>query len=249
MSSAGATMRASERWQAYWNVQDAVDDAYWERHIRHFLRQSGEVFPCLPEDVVLDIGAGTGHFARALAPVVSEVHCLESSQRYVEACRERLAGMENAFVHEVPPGRPETYEHLGKRFTRINCLSVIQYFDATDDFEAMLRALKPVAAPGALLLVGDIRVRGSMLSDLAGSIAGGLAHGLFAQKLRLLWRMMRSGYGGARAARLLDYREDELLEAVRAQGLSAEFIRHPLTMNTTRRHLLVRFPGTTDAIS
>jgi len=234
-------MRASEHWREFWDNQEAIDDAYWEQHIRHFLACAADVLPFGPDDVVLDIGAGTGHFARAVAPLVREVHCLEASPRYARECERRLANLPNAFVHQVPPGRPGSFKALGRSFTRINCLSVIQYFDEPGDFEAMLAALKPAAAPDALLLVGDIRIRGSLLADLAGSIAGGLRAGLLGAKLRLLWRMFRSQYRTARKAKLLDFSQRELLQAAENQGLDASFVKRRLTMNATRRHMLIRF--------
>lgn len=234
-------MKASEQWMGFWNSQDAIDDAYWERHIRHFLDQARDALDLGPDDVVLDIGAGTGHFAQAIAAQVAEVHCLESSARYAQECRRRLEGTPNAFVHQAPPGRPGGFPRASRPYSVVNCLSVIQYFDSPDDFEAMLAGLREVAAPGARLLVGDIRIRGSLLSDFAGSIAGGLRSGLLQEKLRLMWRLFRSDYRSARKAQLLDYSEDELLRAARRQGLDACFVDRPLTMNATRRHLLVRF--------
>lgn len=238
-------MRASSAWREFWDHQDAIDDAFWERHISHFLRRAGDMLDLGPEDTVLDIGSGSGHFALAVASGVREVHCVETSPRYAAECRARLADVPNAHVHLISPGTPGPYDGLGRTFTRINCLSVIQYFDRREDFEAMLVALKPVAAPGARLLVGDIRVKGSLAADVCGSLAGGVRSGMLREKLRLLWRMFRRGYRGARKARLMDYTEQGLLAAAARQGVAASFVDQPLTLNATRRHLLVRFcpPG------
>lgn len=234
-------MTASKDWKAFWDTQDAIDDAYWERHIAHYLEAAESVLPLGPDDVVLDIGAGSGHFALAVAPRVREIHCVETSTRYAEECAARLAGRPNAHVHLVAPGQPGGYEEFAPRFTRINCLSVIQYFDTREDFAAMLAALKRCTAPGARLLVADIRIKGTLASDLLGSLAGGLRAGIFKEKLKLLWRMLRTGYQGTRKAGLMDYPEEWLLETVRRLGLEAQFLDAPLTMNATRRHLLVHF--------
>lgn len=234
-------MTASSGWRDFWDNQDAIDDAYWERHIDNFLVHAKDVLNLGSDDVVLDIGSGTGHFALAVAPLVREVHCVETSRRYAKECAQRLKGQANAHTHLASTGPPGPYDGYGRKFTRVNCLSVIQYFDSPDDVEAMLHALKKAAAPGALLLIGDIRTKGSLAADLMGSLRGGMLAGMLYEKLRLMWRMLKTDYRSARKANLMSYTPEDLLAVVERQGLSATFVDRQLTMNANRMHLLVRF--------
>lgn len=232
---------ANKQWMRFWDSQQVIDDAYLEQHIRHFLGKADDLLDLQPTDIVVDIGSGPGHFAQAVASTVKQVHCVETSTRYVEESRKRLADLDNVHVHQDTPGAPGPYTDFVTGATKIVCNSVIQYFDSSEDFETLLAAVKRVAAPGAVLLVADIRVDNSLLGDIAGSLKGGLHSGLFMQKIRLLLRMCLGKYRTARKSKLQHYSEQFLLDAAARTGGKAQFIDRALTMNAARKHLLVQF--------
>jgi ubiquinone/menaquinone biosynthesis C-methylase UbiE len=53
------------------------------------------------QDIILDIGSGPGYLAAFLKDRVKEIHCLDTSQRYLEMCKDKLVGHNNVFVYKL----------------------------------------------------------------------------------------------------------------------------------------------------
>jgi len=228
-------------WVRYWNDQTFIDDAMLARSSRVFLEASEGVMAFSDQDRVLDIGCGSGALVWALAPRVREICGLDTSQRRVEACRDRFPACGNVTIEQLVE-RYTDFSVVGERkFDKIVCLSVIQYYGRKDDVRALIREVKRVAAPGARFLIGDILIEASLAQDVLSLLWSAIQDGEPVKVLKFLWRARCSEYGRLRRdIGLLTFRKNELLTMAKGERVKAEVIDR-LTVNRNRSNLLISF--------
>jgi len=121
-----------------------------------------------PPGNVLDVGGGTGVVAVPLAERGYHVTMLEPSDGMLDVTRRRIASL-GAEVEVVQGGVEDVAELVRGPFEAICCHAVLLYLD---DPAAHLRALRAVAAPGAVLsLLEKNRLALSMRPGLRGEYA------------------------------------------------------------------------------
>ncbi len=228
-------------WVHYWNHQTFIDDAMLARSSRVFLKASEDVMAFSDQDRVLDIGCGPGTLIAAMAPRVREICGLDTSERRVEACRDRFTACENVTIEQLVE-RYTDFSVVGERkFDKIVCLSVIQYYREKNDVRALIREVKRVAAPGARFLIGDILIEASLAQDVLSLLWSAVQDGQPLKVFKFLWQARFSEYGKLRRdIGLLSFRKNELLGMSNDEGLKAEVI-DGLTVNRNRSNLLIRF--------
>jgi SAM-dependent methyltransferase len=232
----------ADSWLQYWDVQTDLDDEGWRKNIALFLDGSREFLPFGAEDRVLDIGSGPGFLADALKDRVRAIHCVDTSARYVEQGRARLAKAKNVKFTQLGADYLD-YGFLGnERFTRIVCASVIQYFKSLAEVERLLVTVRDHAEPGARLLIADIPEPRPLLHDLAGLMRTAWRQDYLWKVLRFTVRSLRGDYSRLRKqVGLLTVRREEMQGLLDRLGLRGEWLDTPLTLNDTRRHLLIHF--------
>jgi SAM-dependent methyltransferase len=232
----------AHNWSQYWDTQSDMGDDAWRKNCALFLSGSRGFFPFSAQDRVLDIGSGPGFLADALQGRVRAIHCVDTSRRYVEAGRKRLAGAANVSFTLLGEDTLD-FSFLGQeRFSRIVCASVIQYFKHTGEVERLIAAAQAHALPGALMLIADIPEPHPFLKDLAGLVRTAWRQRYLLQVLRFTLRSLRSDYSRLRkTVGLLTVRREDLEAIVARLGVRGEWIDAPLTLNDSRRHYLIRF--------
>ncbi len=228
-------------WARYWNHQTLFDDAMLERSTRVFLQASEEIMAYSGHDRVMDVGCGPGTLIAAMAPRVREICGLDTSPRYVESSRNRFTACANVTIEQLG-ARYTDFSILGERkFDKIVCLSVIQYYREKNDVRALFREVKRIAAPGARFLIGDILIETSLAQDILGLLRSAIQDGEPVKVLKFLWRARCSEYGKLRRdIGLLTFRKNELLTIAKGERVKAEVIDH-LTVNRNRSNLLISF--------
>jgi ubiquinone/menaquinone biosynthesis C-methylase UbiE len=233
----------SGSWIDYWKSETLFGEFQWQENMDIFVRTSRPIMDYGPADVVLDVGCGPGYLEAALKDSVRELHGVDVSERYLQRCRERFSGQPNVFFYKLDE---TNYTDLtpvaGKRFSKIVCLSVVQYYKSIDEVETLIRNVREVALPGARFLIADITIHGGWLKDTWGVLKTAYEERCFWKTLFFLVRARTSDYYRVRATQgLLSFTMPQLSDMISRLGLNAEILSTRLTTNSNRKHLLVRF--------
>lgn len=252
MSAAAASSLAGtgphpENWRDYWS-RDTLwrESALGEISAGILLRRAGEILPFGRADSVLEIGCGPGHLAKLLAPRVEGVRAFDVAPACVESCRERCRSLANVSVGLLGSDYTDLTD-CGGPFTRILCVSVVQYYRDVTEVERLIHSACAIAAPGAAMLIADLpleRTPAEFVRDALGTLSGALRGGY----LRPLLKAARGRWGTGSSYRACQSRAGSLvfnptvLEAlVRKTGLRATLLRESLSIYANRPSLLLGF--------
>ena len=159
------------------------------RNVNVFLGASAPLMAFSRNDRVLDIGCGPGHLIAELAPNVGEICGLDTSPKYIRACRERFADFPNVSIGQLGDDYTNLSAAGDGKFHKIVCLSVIQYYRDKNDVRKLLAAVKNVAASQARFLIADILIETTLARDILSLVQVGGA-------VMASWSMYSSFYGG-----------------------------------------------------
>lgn len=235
--------RETTGWIDYWKTETLFDDFQFQKNMDIFVRGSEPIMEYGAGDVVLDIGCGPGFLEAALRDRVKEIHGLDVSERYLDRCRERFQGQPNVCFYKLDEQRYTDLSFLpAGTFSKIVCLSVIQYYKSIGEVEELISGVRRVALPGARFLIADIIVDNSWWRDTWGVLKAAWEDQFLFRTLLFLLRARLSGYYRVRASRgLLQLTVEQLRDLIKRLGLNAEVLSARLTTNGNRRHLLIQF--------
>ena len=83
-------MKAPGNWIDWWDIETIVSHKTWDNNMEIFITATDPLLNYNSQDVILDIGCGPGYLATFLKDRVKEIHCVDTSQDYVERCKERF---------------------------------------------------------------------------------------------------------------------------------------------------------------
>ncbi|HEU0014790.1 MAG TPA: class I SAM-dependent methyltransferase [Longimicrobium sp.] len=138
---------ATHRIQSDFDRLAALDDGGWD-HNRHYHRYLLRLLPPRRE-TALEVGCGTGAFARLLARRFARVIVIDLSAEMVRRARELSPGIENV---EFTQADVHTHELLPAGFDCIATIATLHHLPA----EETLVRLKAALRPGGVLLVLDL---------------------------------------------------------------------------------------------
>ena len=234
-----------ETWIDFWKTRDItpVRDAVWRMSMDQFVASTESVVHYSEDDVVLDIGCGAGYLEAALHDRVREIRGVDVSEKYLSHCKEKLAGIGNCHFHKLDENAYTNLDFLEENyFTKIICLSVIQYYRRPGEVRDLLEAVRRVAKKGAVLLIADVPTDGARLADLLSTLVIGWRRRRLMATLRFFAGMRTSGYRGNHSELgLLQHHPGALLELSESLALDSEIVTDQLTVNRSRYHMLTRF--------
>jgi SAM-dependent methyltransferase len=231
-----------QSWIEFWDRQTVMDDQSWSKNVELFLKGAAGFFPFAPDDRVLDIGAGPGFLGLALRGRVAAYTGVDTSPRYVDEARRRLAGLDGFEVLPLGQDYLDFSFLRPRRFTRIVCASVVQYYQSVAEVERLVEEVQALADPGATLLIADIVTGGHGLADLAGLLKSAWENHYLLPVLRFIVRSLGGDYGQTRKSLgLLELRRGDFDAVVAHLGLHGEWRDDVLTLNKNRRHYLIRY--------
>lgn len=242
----GGAMQSEVTWQEYWQVDRLWRDcALWETNAQIFLDRARPLVGFGREDRVLNIGCGAGHLERRLAPLVREVLAVDTAPQFVDLCRERCRGLANVDVARLG-GNYTDLSAFGRTFTRVLCVSVVQYYRNLGEVKDLIDSATRVLEPGGLLLIGDLPMQQTPLGfarDAVVSCARGLRHGY---GVALVVTAARRWLGGSAyrsfSARCPELRfgRVELDDLVKRQQPNGRILKDGLSVYANRPSLLIR---------
>lgn len=230
-------------WVDYWETESIFKDANWRKNMAIFIRSTEPLLKYTMQDIILDIGCGPGYLAEFLKNRVKEIHCLDTSERYLHICRKKFARDQNVFIYKLNSKNYTDFSIFKpKKFSIIICLSVIQYYKSIIDVEKLIEEVRRIALPGSKFLIADIQTNAGTFSDVWGILKTAFKEKFLFEALLFLLRARTSSYHKIRSSEgLLILPVEKLKELIDKLNLNAEILDTRLTLNANRRHLLVKF--------
>lgn len=194
-------------------------------------------------DTVLDFGCGPGYLGKRLLGRVKKYCGIDTSARYIEECGAEFAAQCATGAFEfIKIG--ENYTDLSflgdRRYSKVICLSVIQYYKNAEEVRTLISELKEHTLPGGKILIADIISEENIFADISAVLVSTYKRGKLIESLRFLVRALLSGYGKIRKSNgLLAMSNQTIDQIIQELGLRAELFTEQLTVNVNRKHLLI----------
>jgi ubiquinone/menaquinone biosynthesis C-methylase UbiE len=233
----------TNNWLEWWDSESIITHATWFNNMEIFVTASDALLHYDSQDIILDIGSGPGYLATFLKDKVQEIHCLDTSKRYLDLCRDKFSKDKSIFIYGLDK---DNYTDLtllkNKRFSKIICQSVIQYYRSINEVEKLVEEVRRIALPGARFLISDIPSTNNLVLLAYGLLKTALRKDRLSEVGKLLFQIGTSKYRKAYSSlRLLTLSDAQLKGLVDKLGLDADILNMNLTCNENRRHLLIRF--------
>ena len=228
-------------WIEYWGKPRGFMIENMRKNREIFLKNSTKFLHFTKKDVVLDIGCGVGLIEEFIKDKVKEVHCLEVSYYNLCVLKKKFGKSKNIHIWKLNKENYTDLSFLGrKKFAIVLLISVVQYFRDVGDLIRLINEVKKVCTKG-LFLITDIKTKEGLFADALGVLKTGLREKYLIRSLTTLilgylteYRQVLKHQG------LLVISEAKLKEIVRELKLNANIIKTPLSIDSERRHLLVR---------
>jgi SAM-dependent methyltransferase len=117
-----------------------------------------------PNSIILDIGGGTGKYAKWLAKKGHLVHLIDPIEKHVNRASKRAAKLENPFTAELGEARNLPFEH--NMADAVILHGPLYHLQKTEDRAKALLEAKRVLKPGGILLGFTINYTASTLVGL-----------------------------------------------------------------------------------
>jgi ubiquinone/menaquinone biosynthesis C-methylase UbiE len=231
-------------WIDWWNTENIVSPATWSNNMHIFVNASDSVLHYKSQDTILDVGSGPGYLAEFLKGKVKEIHCVDTSQRYLDMCNHKFTRHNNVFVYKL---NDDNYTDLSflkdKTFSIIICQSVIQYYKDINEVERLINEVARVALPGARFLIADIPVATGIILHVYGLLKGAFRKKRLLEIFKMLFHTVASAKHRKEylSSGLLTFSDEKLKGLIGRLNLDADVLTSKLTINENRRHLLIRF--------
>jgi SAM-dependent methyltransferase len=232
-------------WQEYWQADRFWRDSpLWEKNAEIFLARAAGVVGFGPNDRVLNVGCGAGHLEKRLAPLVREILAVDTAEQFVDLCRARCRGYANVEVARLGPNYTDLTV-FGRSFTRVLCISVVQYYRDLAEVQALIESARRVVCAGGRILIADLPLQTGLIGfarDALASCLQSLRHGY---ALALLGTAARRWLGGASYRSLshenpeLHFNIQKLCDLVRGLHLDAKIVPDSMSVYANRPSLLI----------
>jgi ubiquinone/menaquinone biosynthesis C-methylase UbiE len=233
-----------DNWPDFWTGEIVLEKKHWRKNMENFIKAVEPLLDFSPDDIILDIGCGSGLMAEFLKDKVKEIHGVDISENQIQTCREKFNYEKNLFFYELDGKNYTSLSCLkDKKFSIIIVLSVIQYYNNPGEVEELIREVRRVVLPGAKMLIADIPVKKGIVSDAWNLVKTAFREKNFFEPIKFLLTALRSSSYQKLLSSigLMIMPESKLNELIDKLDLNAEVLSTPLTDKGNRRHLLIRF--------
>ena len=164
-----------ENWIKFWDGQTVFSDNFFNEAMKIFLERSNKLLNPVSDDIVLDIGCGSGALPQILHKKVKEIHCVDTSPQMVEKARKAMAGARNVYFYQLDA---DNFTDLSmfedKKFDLVIAASVVQYYPDINYLENLTKEIIRISKPEFRALITDIHNRHSLIKDAGIQLWEGL---------------------------------------------------------------------------
>ena len=231
-------------WKDFWKYENPTVKSITKLNMDIFIKSTMPILNYNSKDVVMDIGCGDCQLASELKDKVKEIHCLDISEHYLIQGKKKFSQHKNIFFYKLDE---KNYTDLSiiKRnstFTKIICLSVVQYYEESKELEKLITEIRKLATPGATLLIADIPTTGLSCLDVFFFLKVALEKNhLFPAIIHLIKGRLSSYHSLYKKVGLQCYSTKDIENVILKHNLNAKILNNKITINKRRIHLLVNF--------
>jgi ubiquinone/menaquinone biosynthesis C-methylase UbiE len=228
-------------WVNYWDKQDDADEKIRGINMDLFEKKTRDILNFGPGDIVMDLGCGTGLLADRIKTKVEKVYCLDTSERYVNLCAEKFKNDKNVHVYKLKDDYIDL-SFLNDKFTKIICLSVLQYYKSIEEITELVKNIKAISGPNLTILIADMPTHGSPVGDIFGNLSLAAKYKYLWAYIKFLWKSITGNYAAVRnKVGLLSLTDADLEHLAKSTDAQIRKIDRIITVNKNRAHFLLQF--------
>ena len=234
-------------WIDYWRHDSVLRNfTIWKVNAKIFFYQAHRIVHFSKNDSVLNIGCGPGYLEVLLAPIVKNIHAVDVAEQFVNQCVHQCTNYNNVSVALLNNNYTNLHI-LGKSFSLILCISVVQYYKNISELEALITSAQKIALPGARMLIADLprkRTTIGFLWDAVCSFFMSIWKGYALLLLQDIWArwICRSHYKSfSNNIKPLSFTTKGLESLIQRMKLNAIIIRKSVSIYANRPSLLIHF--------
>jgi ubiquinone/menaquinone biosynthesis C-methylase UbiE len=148
------------RWKEFWEATGKSHDPISAVDLPQIPRKKyqamcqrvRELLELSPEDMILNIGCGTGLFEERFAHTVKRMTGIDLAWAMTLGAHRRSIALQNVFFAQASA---VALPFKDRQFSKVLCYGVLMYL-VDDQVARLLDEVKRVAKPGALILIGEI---------------------------------------------------------------------------------------------
>jgi len=236
----------SENWIEYWNEDDFwYSSKLWKVNVEMFRHRAEKITGFGKNDAILNVGCGPGYLEALLAPRVKSILAVDTSEHYIEMCRENCRMHPNVSADILNKNNYTDLTIFNQSFSLILCVSVVQYYKSMDEVESLIRSAKKIAKPGARMLIADLPLKRGLpgfMWDAFGSLMMSIKEGYLPSLLYAAYAkyFRKAKYGSfSNESNVLSFTIRDVKSLIERMGLNAAIIRHSLSIYANRPSILI----------
>ena len=235
-------------WINYWNEKNIwTESNLWKKNNEIFFRKTSNIFNYNKNQVVLDIGCGNGDLAYNISTKVDQVYCLETSQEYINICKNKFLNSKNIKVLKLNEDYTDLSFIKNIKFSIIIANSVIQHYRSQQEIVDLVKSLKKISSDDAQFLISDIVISNKQtwynkttnyLRLFYNSIINRYFISLIEMALKLI--IDREYLKVKKNINVLVVDFDKLINDLSLIVKEVNEIKEHITINVNRKHLLIK---------
>ena len=230
-------------WLNYWDKKNIwTESELWKKNNEIFFQKTSNIFKYNNNQTVLDIGCGNGDFAYKISSKVDQVYCLETSQEYVNICKNKFSNRKNVKVLKLSDNYTDLSFIKNIKFSIIVANSIVPQYRSQQEIVDLVKSVKKISSNNAHFLIADIDVFGdkkkSYLKLIYNSVINGYFFSLIKMGLKLI---VNKEYSKTKQSQpLLIVNLDKLIQDLSIFVKKVTIINENITINVDRKHLLIQ---------
>jgi ubiquinone/menaquinone biosynthesis C-methylase UbiE len=230
-------------WIDFWRSEKVTNETISGVNMEIFVNETSGIMRYNTHDILLDIGCGKAHLCDFLQDKVKEIHGLDVSDHYLEYCRNRFFQYKNLFFYKIDKNLYTDLSFLkDDYFTKIICLSVVQYYRNIDEVEILIKEVSRIASKGAKFLIADIPISKNYYIDIVSILIACARKRCLYRAIKYILELRFSDYKKTRTRKdLLYISKSSLCKVVEKLGVNFQILSDQITINKNRIHLLINF--------
>ena len=229
-------------WLNYWDKKNIWTlSSLWRKNIDLFFRKTSNILNYDKRNTVLDIGCGNGEFASKIISKVDKVFCVDTSQEYINACKNRFSNIKNINVLKLNDNYTDLSFIKDTKFSIIIANSVVQYYNSQNEILDLVKSVQKISTEDARFLISDIEVLREKRSNLR-LIYNSIINGYFFSLIKMGFKLsLNKEYSETiKKQPLLTVNLDKLVQDLSIFVKKVSIINENITINVNRKHLLIQ---------